>query len=137
MRRLRQIFALFLVVYSPAVFAESEIGAFVGNPDHRMPYDSEVRDFENQAGRHIDSALVYWAWNDGDFPADSLNSGVKFHDGYNTKTSVNFTWEPWSRLGGSDDTYSLDKIIRGDFDAYIAKFARDSRDWTDPIRMRF
>ncbi|MDD5546273.1 MAG: glycosyl hydrolase [Candidatus Omnitrophica bacterium] len=129
--------ALFILLYAPAVSAETEIGAFVGNEDHMMPSAAEVQNFENLTGRHVNSVLVYWAWNDGDFPAQSLNSGVRFHDGYDTKTSINFTWEPWSRLGGNDSTFPMDRIINGDFDPYITKFAIDSRVWADPIRMRF
>ncbi|MFA5093893.1 MAG: PEP-CTERM sorting domain-containing protein [Candidatus Omnitrophota bacterium] len=131
------IVALLLCLNTGTVFAGAEIGAFVGNEDHRMPYASEIRDFETLTGRHVGSVLVYWAWDDGDFPAEALNDGVRFHDGYDTKTTINLTWEPWSRLGGADSTYSLENIIRGDYDGYIRKFAGDSRDWTDTIRMRF
>ncbi len=114
-----------------------EIGAFVGNEDHRAPYASEVTAFEELAGRHLNTIMVYWAWNDGDFPAVGLNNGVRYHDGYDTKTVLQLTWEPWSRLGGDDSTYSLADIINGVHDTYIAQFAQDCKSWRDPIHLRF
>ena len=117
--------------------ADTEIGAYVGNPDHVAPTAAEVSGFEDLIGRDVSSVLVYWAWNDGDFPTADLNSGVRYHDGYDTHTTLQLTWEPWSRLGGTDNTYPLSGIINGDFDAYITKFAQDSAAWGDPIRLRF
>jgi beta-mannanase len=127
---------LSLATLAGAASASTEIGAFVGNADHVAPTAAEVNNFEDLAQRHLSSVLVYWAWNDGDFPAAGLNSGVRFHDGYDTKTVLHLTWEPWSRLGGNDSTYPLTGIINGDFDPYITKFAQDTAAWGDPIRLR-
>src|SRR6185503_9818773 len=118
-------------------WADVEIGAFVGNPDHRAPTAAEVDGFETLIGREVNTVLVYWAWNDGDFPTADLNSGVRFHDGYDTHTILQLTWEPWSRNGGDDPSYSLNGIINGDFDPYITQFAQDCAAWGDPIRLRF
>ena len=129
--------AAFLASRGPVARAQADIGAFVGNPNHVAPTAGEVQNFENLIGRDVNSVLVYWAWNDGDFPTAGLNSGVRFHDGYDTQTILHLTWEPWSRLGGDDSTYPLDRIIAGDFDSYITKFAEDSKAWGNPIRLRF
>lgn len=126
-----------LGLISNAVFAEVEIGAFVGNEDHRAPYDYEVQNFENLSGRHLNSVLVYWAWNDGDFPATNLYNGVRYHDSYDTKTVLQLAWEPWSRYGANDSSYSLTDIIGGVHDDYITEFAQDCRSWQEPIRLRF
>jgi beta-mannanase len=128
---------LLLIGSAGHALASAEIGAYVGNPDHTAPTADEVNAFEDLAGRHLSSVLVYWAWNDGDFPAEALNSGVRYHDGYDTQTILHLTWEPWSRNGGGDTSYSLDRIIAGEFDVYITKFAQDAAAWGDPIRLRF
>jgi len=131
------VFSLMFYFFSGAnLFAQCEIGAFVGNGDHRAPYASEIQNFENLAGRHIASDVLYWAWNDGGFPAADLNSGLRYHDGYDTKATLQMVWEPWGR-GDNDIAYDLTTIINGSHDSYITKFAQDCRDWSDPIRLRF
>ncbi|MCP4649469.1 MAG: PEP-CTERM sorting domain-containing protein [PVC group bacterium] len=127
-----------LSVSVTGLFAAScDIGAFVGNDDHRAPYDYEVRDFENITGHHLDSVQLFWAWNDGSFPGADLDTGVRYHDGYNTQTSLQLTWEPWSRAGGTDASYTLPNIINGTYDSYITQFANDCYSWQAPIRLRF
>ncbi|MFH2137308.1 MAG: hypothetical protein ABII88_02225 [Candidatus Omnitrophota bacterium] len=115
---------------------QCEIGAFVANPNQRPPNAEEIRAYEQLIGRHLKSILFFWAWSDGDFPAADLKK-VLYHDGYDTRINLHITWEPWSRGGVNDSSYSLSSIISGEHDAYIAKFARDCRGWKDPIRLRF
>jgi len=131
------VLSALIALCTQTVYAQCEIGAFVGNEDHRTPYASEVQNFENLAGRHLASTLFYWSWNDGDFPASDLNTHVRYHDGYNTQSIVHLTWEPWSRQGSGDSTYALQDIVNGSYDSYISQFARDCRAWADPIRLRF
>ncbi len=124
----------------PKVWADAsgcEIGAFVGNQDGIPPSAVQVQSFENLAQRNVSSVLVYWAWGDGDFPAQQLTNGITYHDGYDTHTTLQLTWEPWSRYGPYDTTYSLDNIIAGKYDNYIKKFADDCSNWGDQIRLRF
>jgi beta-mannanase len=48
------------------------------------------------------------------------------------------TWEPWLYTQGiSQPAYSLQKIMNGDFDAYITKWAADSKAWGHPCFLRF
>jgi len=48
------------------------------------------------------------------------------------------TWEPWLYTQGiSQPAYSLQKIMNGDFDAYITKWAADSKAWGHPYFLRF
>ena len=129
--------AIILMFSAGSGSAQTEIGAFVGNPDHVAPTAAEVDGFENLIGREVSSVLVYWAWNDGDFPTADLNSGVRYHDGYDTQTVLHLTWEPWSRNGGDDASYSLSSIIDGTHDGYITQFAQDAAAWGDTIRLRF
>lgn len=116
--------------------AHCEIGAFVGNPNSRPPNGQEVREYEQLIGRHLNSVLFFWAWGDGEFPAPALKD-VRDHDGYDTGISLQITWEPWRRAGADDNSYTLRGIINGQHDVYISRFARDCRDWRDPIRLRF
>jgi hypothetical protein len=128
---------LLLISYSNIAFAFCEIGAFVGNDDGIPPTAGEVMSFESLAQRHVSSVQVFWTFAEGDFPSTELSSSITYHDGYDTQSSLQLTWEPWSRLGGNDSSYSLSSIISGDHDAYITKFAQDCRDWQRPVRLRF
>jgi beta-mannanase len=50
------------------------------------------------------------------------------------------TWEPWlyTDPAGTDQLeYQLSKIINGDFDAYIKRWADDSKSWGHPYFLRF
>ncbi|MFH2138102.1 MAG: glycosyl hydrolase [Candidatus Omnitrophota bacterium] len=116
--------------------ASCEIGAFLGNGNHTSPTSYEVQSFEDLVGQHLSTVQVFWAWNDGAFPGADLTSGIINHDGYNTQTSLQLTWEPWTR-NPSEDPYSLSKIINGDYDSYITEFANDCYDYDAPIRLRF
>ncbi len=125
------IFIIFVSKLNAADYCE--IGALVNNidiHDHPVPYASEVTGFENLMGRHLNSVLVWGAWNQynkPDFPTAELNSGVRNHDGYDTKTILHYTWEVWA---------PLTNVINGDYDNYITKFAQDCKSWQDPIRFR-
>ncbi|MBU1043608.1 MAG: hypothetical protein KJ915_04320 [Candidatus Omnitrophica bacterium] len=113
-----------------------EIGAFVGNPNHRPPNAEEIRKYEHLTGRHLNSILFFWDWADGAFPMSDLHQ-VRYHDGYDTQISLHITWEPWERAGVDDKSYSLSSIIKGKHDKYIQQFASDCRDWNGIIRLRF
>ena len=94
------------------VFAAGcDFGAYIGNDDHRTPYDYEIRDFENKIGTHVAGVQIFWSWADGYFSSAELTSNVINHDGYNTQTDIQLTWEPWSRNGGDDNSYQLLIII--------------------------
>ncbi|MFH1459399.1 MAG: glycosyl hydrolase [Candidatus Omnitrophota bacterium] len=116
--------------------AYCEIGAFVGNPNHRPPNAKEIREYEQLIARHIHSVLFFWAWGEGAFPKTALKD-IRYHDGYDTGINLHVTWEPWKRKGFNDNSYSLNSIIKCEHDLYISKFARDCRDWSDVIRLRF
>jgi hypothetical protein len=48
------------------------------------------------------------------------------------------SWEPWAgaKRGESQPAYALSKIIRGDFDAYVRRFAAGVRDQNWPVAIR-
>ena len=114
----------------PAVTVSSgaEIGAFVGSS---TPTAAQVKAFEHLEGRHISSVQVYQAWDatsQPSFPASAFSSGVRYHDGYDTKTIVNLTSEPW---------VSLKKIASGAYDSYLTRYAKQIKAWGQPVRFRF
>ncbi|MGY1605141.1 glycoside hydrolase family 26 protein [Geodermatophilus sp. SYSU D00815] len=48
------------------------------------------------------------------------------------------TWEPWDPAAGVEQpAYTLARIADGAFDAYVAAFARQVRDWGRPLALRF
>lgn len=120
------------------VFAAGcDFGAYIGNDDHRTPYDYEIRDFENKIGTHVAGVQIFWSWADGYFSSAELTSNVINHDGYNTQTDIQLTWEPWSRNGGDDNSYQLPNIVAGAYDTFIRQFARDCYNMDTQIDLRF
>ncbi|MBI4844937.1 MAG: hypothetical protein HY810_00420 [Candidatus Omnitrophica bacterium] len=114
-----------------------DIGAFLGNSDGQSPTVSQINDFENLSGRHLNSVLVYWAWSEGNLPINNLKNNIVYHDGYDTQTVLQLTWEPWSRMGSNDTSYSLESIKNNEHDQYIRQFARDLKDYGSTVRLRF
>lgn len=48
------------------------------------------------------------------------------------------SWEPWNPANGADQpTYSLQNIVNGNFDTYIANFALSIKAYGSPIFLRF
>lgn len=48
------------------------------------------------------------------------------------------TWEPWAPSQGTDQPkYALARIAAGDYDTYIASFARQVRTWGGTLALRF
>jgi hypothetical protein len=122
--------AITVTVYLPLVMRGTgiEIGAFVGASP---PTTSTIQAFENLMSRHIYSVLWYQGWDSSGQPPFStadLNTGVRYHDGYDTRTVLHLTWEPW---------VDLKKIADGTYDTYLFSYAAQARDWGDPIRLRF
>ncbi|MCM8793724.1 MAG: hypothetical protein NC898_04585 [Candidatus Omnitrophica bacterium] len=62
------------------------------------------------------------------FPSSFLEENVRYHDGYNTHTSLHITLEPWVNLGD---------IVQGIYDNYFRDYAKGAKLWTDEIRFRF
>jgi hypothetical protein len=104
-----------------------DIGAYIAVDP---PTSVAVKGFEKLIGRHICSVSWYQAWNavkHPPFPAAALN-GVIYHDGYNTRTVLHLTWEPWAKL--SD-------IASGKYDVYLTSYATQVKNWGGLLRLRF
>jgi beta-mannanase len=93
-----------------------------------------VREFESLARKKIVWAYLSWNWDGGIiFPSDSCRS---LH-GEGVVPLVGIM--PWSLLeqNAPEPVYTLDRILRGDFDAELSRCADDVRALGFPIMMEF
>lgn len=95
----------------------------------------KVDALQTDIGRHID--VVSWFQNWG---GEAWVSRVQPHV-FNAVTASGrtpmVTWEPWApSAGASQPRYALRRIAGGEFDRYIARWARDLRALRTPIYLR-
>ncbi len=107
-------------------------GAFLGD-DAITAVDIDA--FESVSGKKLDIVLKFLAFNcmgtTGGFPLAEANI-------VSANGSVLFIkLEPWSWEGADDDSFSLNKIIAGDFDGRIASFAQDAASFGEPLFISF
>lgn len=107
-------------------------GAFLGEDAITA---ANIDAFESMSGKKLDVILKFLAFNamgtTGGFPLTEAN--IVSDNG-----SVLFIkLEPWSWDGADDDSFSLEKIIAGDFDGRIASFARDAGTYGNPLFISF
>jgi Glycosyl hydrolase family 26 len=95
----------------------------------------EVDRFEQDARRHADIVMWFADWaHDANFDARQA-AKVAAHG-----SVPEITWEPWDSFKGvrkPQPRYRLARIIRGDFDPYIRRWAREIAAYGKPIRLRF
>ncbi|RKY31505.1 MAG: hypothetical protein DRP68_04895 [Candidatus Omnitrophota bacterium] len=127
MGKVLKIGGIFLIL-PLSVLAECEIGAFFGqNP----PTKGVINEFEDMIGKDISSVLWYEGWSrfyQPPFNTNFLNDNVRYHDGYDTKTTLHITLEPW---------VNLEDINQGVYDSYLRNYAYQAKQWGDEIRLRF
>lgn len=94
---------------------------------------SEARAIARRTGVDLDELTFYVAWSRrGDFPARDASRVVR------AGAVPELTWEPWDPARGVDQpAYALDRIARGEHDAYVRRWARQVRAWGRPIIIRF
>ena len=97
---------------------------------------SAVTAFEQDSHKSVSIVMWYQGWGlqDGtqNFEATWMNN-VRTHG-----SIPMVTWEPWLYTKGPNQpTYSLQNIISGKFDAYVTKWAQDSKAWGHPYFLRF
>jgi beta-mannanase len=93
-----------------------------------------VREFESLARKKIVWAYLSWNWYGGiNFPSDSCRS--LYGEGVVPLVGI----MPWSapKQSAPEPVYTLDKILRGDFDGELSKCADDVRALGFPIMMEF
>lgn len=107
-------------------------GAFLGEEDITA---AKIEAFETMSGKKLDIVLKFIAFNQmgtaGGFPLSEASTVA-------ANGSVIFIkLEPWSWDGADDDSFSLEKIIAGDFDARIEAFASAAAAHGEPIFVSF
>jgi hypothetical protein len=107
-------------------------GAFLGEEDITA---AKIEAFEAMSEKKLDIVLKFIAFNQmgtaGGFPLSEASTVA-------ANGSVIFIkLEPWSWTGADDDSFSLEKIIAGDFDARIEAFASAAAAHGEPIFVSF
>jgi hypothetical protein len=93
----------------------------------------EVNQFEQDARRHADIVMWFADWaHTADFDASQAAAIA-------ARGSIpEVSWEPWDASAGANQPrYRLARIIAGDFDPYIQRWARSMAAYGQPVRLRF
>ncbi|MGE3858101.1 MAG: glycoside hydrolase family 26 protein [Dehalococcoidia bacterium] len=103
------------------------------------PWDGSSRSLENidaleaRLGRRLDIAHWYAGWAYAPRPDVELIRAVTARGALPL-----ITWEPWDYAQGPEQPrYALDRIARGDFDAYVDTWADDLATLGTPVYLRF
>ncbi|WP_285056437.1 glycosyltransferase family 2 protein [Pedobacter ginsengisoli] len=102
----------------------------------------QVRKEQANFNTHFDIISLYVPWGDGSnysFPLTTLDSI------YKNGSLPMITWEPWQSLfgfhqkekGGINETMIFQKIVHGNFDAYLKRFSTDIKKLKRPVYIRF
>ena len=107
--------------------------ALFGASTPGFPWDaSEMSRFVESAGKRPRLITTFHGWAYEGFPTVAVNAAA------DAGALPVLTWNPWDYREGVDQpTYSLRRIIRGRFDGYLRRFARDARAWGRPLFLRF
>ncbi len=98
---------------------------------------SAVSAFEGDAGKPVSLVMWYqqWGLTDGwQYLQPSWMNAVRSHGSIPL-----VTWDPQDPYNASANqpAYALQNIINGNFDAYITRWAQDSKAWGHPYFLRF
>jgi hypothetical protein len=104
-------------------------GAFLGEG---LPSFKEVIDFEEKSGESLDIVTFFYSFGDGfTFPAGECQ--VLYERGI----APLIKWEPWSAGGPSDNSFSMTRINKGEYDKGIENFAIGVANWGKPVFIAF
>jgi len=104
--------------------------------------------FNRETGKKHAIVMFFAAWENGEgmysFGPRHPDYGEKYEVGWIAGQIIDagaipmITWEPWREGGGLDQpAYRLRRILAGDYDSYIRRFARDVRRFRAPVLIRF
>jgi hypothetical protein len=102
---------------------------------------SRVTAFEGNAKKAVSIVMWYQGWGLSDGSQNFQPTWMENVRKHGVIPLV--TWEPWlytaspASHGVDQPAYSLQKIINGDFDAYITRWAEASKAWGYPYFLRF
>ena len=110
-------------------------GAYVDFGDHEDDVTLEkIEEFETMVGKHQAIIASSSYWGEQNFPKTNLKIIAR----HNSIPLV--FWSPWDRPykeGRGPDKYSLRRIIAGDHDAYIDRWADSAKAHAAPIMVSF
>ncbi len=114
---------------------EEENGQAANGKIYFGAYALNITQFQQDARKKV--SIVHWfqRWGDQNNSFDiAMMNQVRNHGSIPL-----LSWEPWKGLsyGVTQPMYSLQNIIDGQFDAYIAKFAKAAKAWNHPFFLRF
>ena len=94
---------------------------------------TEIASIEERTGADVDQVTFYRSWSlRGDFPAADADRVVA------AGAVPELVWEPWDPAAGLEQPdYALDRVVAGDFDTYLTRWARQIRSWNQPLVIRF
>jgi beta-mannanase len=94
---------------------------------------AQVNAFEQGARRHAGVVMWFADW------AHTAHFDARQAAAVAARGSVpEITWEPWDATGGTrQPAYRLGRIVAGDHDAYIRRWARAIAAYGRPVRLRF
>ncbi len=92
--------------------------------------------FHQAIGRSLDFAIWYEGWNGGNF-GNAQRAYLTTINASNLTPVI--SWNPFDPNGATIDqpTYSLSKIVRGNFNAYIDSWARGLAAYGKPVYIKF
>ncbi|KDR94825.1 Glycosyl hydrolase family 26 [Peptoclostridium litorale DSM 5388] len=100
-------------------------------------YTSNLKPFEEEMGRKFEFLMTY-----SDFEHDVNLDEVE--DVYEDGRVIMLTWQPWTYIDKtqnenleSESTVLIPEIIKGSYDEYIRKWARDIKSIGNPVFVRF
>ncbi len=104
-------------------------GAFLAEG---IPKAHQFQEYTEKAGKAPAITMWFHAFRVGfEFPREACETV------HNLGSVPFIKLEPWSWDGATDDSFSLDKIIAGQFDEEITAFARGVVDWGQEIFLAF
>lgn len=132
--------AFILAAIASAAYAFELRQAHVSLPSHRLigvttdPWHSD--EWGRALGGRIDIVANFMAWGYGKSPRK------RFAEAQRRRLIPLVTWEPWTPRAGTasgapQPRFANAAIARGDHDAYVRSFARESARFKGPILLRF
>jgi endoglucanase len=99
-------------------------GAFIAD----QPTKENIENFKNNYGKKPYLVMVFIDW--GNFIEEDIYKNIF------AASSVPFiTWEPWN--AETKEGINFNKILNGDYDPYIIKFAKNINKFNKPVFLRF
>jgi cellulose synthase/poly-beta-1,6-N-acetylglucosamine synthase-like glycosyltransferase/beta-mannanase len=112
-------------------------GIYSPGPTGGLTEMRHVLDQQQQYKAHVNIISLYIPWGD----EERCLAPVQLIDSiYRNGSLPMITWEPWGSLFNHDagnERKIFARIVEGDFDAYLQRFARQIRSFARPVFIRF